>query len=250
MELAFLASVVLDSDILISSYATDAMFKSYRREFVILSELSAKAKIDPSDFSRMLGAGIDAKLLATMSETVASAANWEYYQTGIFQHWAEEQIKSAYKLALAQGYPDCIDVVERVMTAVALRQTKAATHHVRDVMAPALERITQRVRARGKIPGVSWGFSQIDQCTLGAQAGQLVVVGARPSQGKSAIMAQMARRMAKDGVTVGVGRCGRRGRRSVSPRMQVRTRKVLSFCTRKCWVVFRKPCRIPIPRSN
>jgi len=87
---------------------------------------------------------------------------------------------------------------------VALRQTNAKSKPIRELVNSALARITERVKLRGQIPGVSWGFNTIDDATLGAQGGQLVVVGARPSQGKSALMAQLARKMARGGTQVGV----------------------------------------------
>jgi len=203
-EWAFLGCVILDSDILVSSYLTETMFTTHRGVFRTLSDIAAKTKIDHTDVARLMGLGLDGVTISKLTEAVPSAANWEYYQKTIFEAWAEDTVKAAYRLALSEGFPGCIDTVERAVTAVALRQTNSKTKHVREIIHPALERVMERIRTRGKIPGVSWGFETIDQCTLGAQPGQFVVVGARPSQGKSAIMAQMARSMAKDGQTVGV----------------------------------------------
>jgi len=203
-ELAFLGCILKDSDILVSSYLTEAMFTKHRPIFKALVELSTKARIDADDYPTLMQAGIDAVTIAKMQDAYVTAHNWEGYQKAIFEAWAEDCVKAAFRLAQSEGYPQCLDTVERAMTAVALRQTNAKTKHVREIIHPALERVVERMKARGKIPGVSWGFEALDSCTLGAQAGQLVVVGARPSQGKSAIMAQMARKMGRDGSMVGV----------------------------------------------
>lgn len=203
-EMAFLGSVLLDSDILASSYLTEAMFATHRRVYTALVDLSAKAKINSDDLPMLIRAGVDGQTVAKLIQATPSSANWEFYQKGIFEAWAQSEVHSAYKLALSQGYPDCLDVVERTMTAVALRQTNAKSKPIRELVNPALARITERVKLRGQIPGVSWGFDTIDEATLGAQGGQLVVVGARPSQGKSALMAQLARKMARGGTQVGV----------------------------------------------
>jgi len=203
-ETAFLGAVLLNSDILASSILTDVMFTSRRGVYRILVALAAKTKIDGDDIPMLMGAGLDGVTITELTTAMASSANWEWYQTKIFEAWADDQLKSAFKMALSQGYPDCLDVVERTMTAVALRQTHGKTNHVRDILGPAFDRIRARMEARGKIPGISWGMSTIDECTLGAQAGQLVVIGARPSQGKSALMAQAARTMGTNGHNAGI----------------------------------------------
>lgn len=54
-----------------------------------------------------------------------------------------------------------------------------------------LEELTRR-RADRRVAGVSTGFIELDQMTDGFHPGQLVIVAARPSQGKSAIALQFA----------------------------------------------------------
>lgn len=54
-----------------------------------------------------------------------------------------------------------------------------------------LEELTQR-RAHRRVAGVSTGFVELDQMTDGLHPGQLVLVAARPAQGKSAIALQLA----------------------------------------------------------
>jgi replicative DNA helicase len=50
----------------------------------------------------------------------------------------------------------------------------------------------------GNVRGVSYGFTAIDKATQGAKPGQLVIIAARPSQGKSALMGHLVRNMAKE----------------------------------------------------
>jgi len=52
--------------------------------------------------------------------------------------------------------------------------------------------------------GVKTGFSGLDNITHGFQFGDLVIISARPSMGKTAIATNMARRQAKFGIPVGV----------------------------------------------
>ena len=55
-----------------------------------------------------------------------------------------------------------------------------------------------------RIDGVATGFVDFDRCTHGLQPGQLIINGARPAQGKTALMGNMATNMAKNGVRVGI----------------------------------------------
>jgi replicative DNA helicase len=52
--------------------------------------------------------------------------------------------------------------------------------------------------------GITTGFKRLDSQTGGFHKGQLIVIGARPSVGKSALAGQMAVGMARDGVKVGI----------------------------------------------
>lgn len=52
--------------------------------------------------------------------------------------------------------------------------------------------------------GIPYGFRTIDRITYGAQPGQLIVIGARPSVGKTAYIAKIALNMASSGAPVGV----------------------------------------------
>ena len=49
-----------------------------------------------------------------------------------------------------------------------------------------------------KIPGLSSGFRQLDEVTIGWHPSELVIIAARPAMGKTAFGISMAKRMAMD----------------------------------------------------
>lgn len=57
---------------------------------------------------------------------------------------------------------------------------------------------------RGKVIGLQTGFSLIDNVNGGFRGGQLIVLGARPAVGKSALMGGLAVEFAKQGAAVGI----------------------------------------------
>lgn len=58
--------------------------------------------------------------------------------------------------------------------------------------------------AGGKLRGITTGFARLDQRLGGFHAGDLVILGARPSMGKTALMVNMALSAAKAGHAVGM----------------------------------------------
>lgn len=84
-------------------------------------------------------------------------------------------------------------------------QTKAAEHDWVDMtqLMVDLYRHQEEMKLTGGI-GIKTGFKSLDRENGGFQKGQLVVIGARPSVGKSAFMGGMAVEMAKEGKTVGI----------------------------------------------
>ena len=60
------------------------------------------------------------------------------------------------------------------------------------VVASALTEIRQRVERRGQVVGVSSGYPDLDRLTSGFRGGQFIVVAARPSMGKTALLINMA----------------------------------------------------------
>lgn len=56
----------------------------------------------------------------------------------------------------------------------------------------------------GKIPTITTGIKQLDYANSGFLPGQMIVIGSRPSVGKSALMAKMALDIAKTGKKVGI----------------------------------------------
>lgn len=66
-----------------------------------------------------------------------------------------------------------------------------------DSIAEALERTREAKALGGRMPGLSFGFERIDKMTNGAKPGELIVVAARPSMGKTALSVQLSETFAR-----------------------------------------------------
>ena len=76
---------------------------------------------------------------------------------------------------------------------------------IRSVLAYAFERIDELHRQKGKLRGISTGFTALDNLLAGLQKSDLVVLAARPSVGKTSLALDIARHVAvKEKIPVGI----------------------------------------------
>ena len=74
--------------------------------------------------------------------------------------------------------------------------------HVRGIITGALRayEVRRENRKKGIFTGVPTGFEELDGITSGWQGSQFVIIGARPSMGKTAVALQMIKASAKNGI--------------------------------------------------
>ncbi|MCG8351020.1 MAG: replicative DNA helicase [Chloroflexales bacterium] len=97
-----------------------------------------------------------------------------------------------------------LDQAEQTIFAVSQRQARGAFTPIGSVLSAyfdALSALQQRQRAT---VGVPTGFGALDNVTGGLHASDLIIIGARPSMGKTSLALSMAYTQAMDGYRVGV----------------------------------------------
>jgi replicative DNA helicase len=98
---------------------------------------------------------------------------------------------------------DAIDRAQAALMGVTTRQQSRWTS-LGELMPAAYEHLGQLHEHQGAILGVPSGFSGLDRLTGGFKAGELIIVAARPSVGKTALAIQMARHAAGHGHPTGL----------------------------------------------
>ena len=87
----------------------------------------------------------------------------------------------------ADPVSDILGVAEKSIFDIVMRRHEGATlKHISDVLPDTYLRIEQLTELKGSIDGVPMGFVDLDNLLTGLHGGELVIVGARPSMGKSA----------------------------------------------------------------
>src|SRR3989338_5598356 len=101
---------------------------------------------------------------------------------------------------------DILDVVEQKIFSISQQGILKNFVPIKEELKGAYERIEKLHQGEdGKLRGVPTGFTQLDSMLSGLQKSDLIIVGARPSYGKTAFVLDIARHAAaKYGETVGI----------------------------------------------
>src|SRR4029078_13393032 len=82
--------------------------------------------------------------------------------------------------------PDLVDRAEQIIFELSQQRVQSEFSHIEALLKESFERITQLYESGEDLTGVPSGFRDIDRLTGGFQAGNLIIVAARPSMGSSA----------------------------------------------------------------
>lgn len=139
--------------------------------------------------------------LASLTQKVGTGANVEYYAGILQQKTIQRNLIDASYAILKEAFSPSVNVDElsakaqdSIYKAIA-GNLKNPYKHVSEVINDSMERI-QRVQNSTGVTGVHSGFHKVDQFTMGWQPGNLIILGARPSVGKTAFALNLARNAA------------------------------------------------------
>ncbi|MDQ4029450.1 MAG: replicative DNA helicase [Actinomycetota bacterium] len=91
---------------------------------------------------------------------------------------------------------DLVDRAEQIIFELAQQRVTGDFSHIETLLKESFERITALYEAGAEITGVPSGFRDLDRITSGFQPGNLIIIAARPSMGKSALGLCMAANLA------------------------------------------------------
>jgi len=142
--------------------------------------------------------------LMQIGDFVPTTSNVAMYAKLVKQHSNRRLvIESAYK-AMNNAYSFDSDAAmvmdEMVDTVGVIGSSNNNTQHVDDFIADEIEEILKRT-VNDK-SGIRTGFNALDDMTNGFRQGELFILGARPSMGKSALALQCALNIARNNVSV------------------------------------------------
>lgn len=140
--------------------------------------------------------------LSELAGSVPTAANIEYYARIVEEKsLLRRLIRTATNIA-TDGYTreDEVETVlneaEKSILEVAQRKNAGAFQNIKDVLVRTYDNIELMHSRVGDITGIPTGFTELDRMTAGFQRNDLIIVGARPSVGKTAFALNIAQNVA------------------------------------------------------
>jgi replicative DNA helicase len=131
--------------------------------------------------------------VAELAALVPSTSNVEHYAR-IVKEMATLRglVRAGQEIAkLGQERPgeviDLVDRAEQIVFDLAQQRVTGDFTHIETLLKESFERITQLYEAGAEITGIPTGFRELDLITSGFQPGNLVILAARPSMGKSSL---------------------------------------------------------------
>jgi len=134
--------------------------------------------------------------LLKLAESVPSASNIEYY-AGVVKDKAllRELIRASSEinsnaLDASRDAQEIIDDAERQIFEIGSKRISSAAVNLKELLEETFQKLQEN---EGKtITGLPSGYHELDQLTAGFQNGELIILAARPSMGKTSLLMNIA----------------------------------------------------------
>ncbi|HYA31791.1 MAG TPA: replicative DNA helicase [Thermodesulfovibrionales bacterium] len=212
-EQSILGAVLLENDALLKAIEilspADFYRESHRKLFNVMLELFEKNEaMDLITVSEVLKRKNElddvggVTYLSSLVDMVPTAANVRYHSKIVKQKaLLRALLKSATEIA-AKVYEssmeadEMVDFAERTIFDISDKRTKTSFVTLKEVIKSSFEMIEHLYDKKEAITGVPSGFPDLDELTTGFQPGDLIIIGGRPSMGKTALGLNIAQHVA------------------------------------------------------
>ncbi|MGI9078903.1 MAG: replicative DNA helicase [Gemmatimonadaceae bacterium] len=208
-EQAVIAAMLLDQDAILraSEHVDDTMFyrEGHRRIFRAMVSLSERGDVvDPLTLAEELSrhGDLDASggkdYIGFLVDAVPTAANVEYHARIVKEKALQRRLIETATSIISDAYEgkstsaELLDEAEQKIFAVSQQRGAQGFMRIKELLWPTMERIEELQRGGKTITGVASGFTDLDELTTGFQPSDLIIVAARPSMGKTALVLNMA----------------------------------------------------------
>ena len=133
---------------------------------------------------------------------LGTAANAAYYIDILIEKYTLRGIIRVCNEYSARSYEEQNDVptllndVEQKIFAIAQDRYKDRSIGIKKMVMDAITTIHELTERKGSITGLSTGFGKLDQMSNGLQSGEMFIIAARPSMGKTALAMNIAEHIA------------------------------------------------------
>jgi replicative DNA helicase len=212
-EMSVLGGMFIDPDAVVKAIEVvdDSMFfrEGHRRLYRAMIRLWEQGEvIDSVTLSEQLKNAGDydaiggAAYLAQLLDAVPTAANIEYHAKIVREKALLRRLIEAATSIIQATYDSggeveaLLDDAEQKIFQIAQSNDRKGFVWIKELLWPAMEQIELLSQSSSAITGVPTGFADLDEKTAGFQRGDLIIVAARPSMGKTAFTLNIAQHAA------------------------------------------------------
>ena len=140
--------------------------------------------------------------ISELTSTVPTSANVEYYARIVQGNSVRRALLKTAREIIAQAHDESLDSraiieeAEKRIFEVTEKQQTSAFKAVREIIPDAINEIERLYNSKNAYTGIPTGFGSLDRFTSGFQRSEFIVLGARPSVGKTALALSMASNIA------------------------------------------------------
>jgi len=140
--------------------------------------------------------------LASLPDAVPSAANLEYYLEIVREKFVLRRMISTCTEVVSRAYEHqgevdtLLDEVERDVLRMASDRVTGGNRTIKDLVHSAIHTIEEYHQRQGKLGGLGSGFLDLDKMTDGWHEGEMIIIAARPSMGKTSLAMNMVEHVA------------------------------------------------------
>lgn len=209
-EASLIGGLLLDNEAIhrLPSIEPDAFYRREHRDiFAVITELAAAGKAFDvvTVYERMMQAkglaSVSLVDLNALAQYVPSAANIRRYGELVNEKSRLRQLISAGDEIAASGFTAtdpaaAVDAAQMTLAKLATVRSRKEPRHITHSLTEYLDLLNDL--AEGKNPALSTGIAGLDRLMNGGlRRGELMVIGARPKHGKTAVALALARNLAR-----------------------------------------------------
>lgn len=143
-----------------------------------------------------------AAYIASLTDVVPTAANVEYYAHIVLDNATRRNLIKMSEQIKASAFDETRDVrsiledAEKKIFSITDLDRTIPIYSMGEVVPHTLDIIEKHVKNHAGYTGIPSGFSELDQMTSGFQDSEMIIIGARPSIGKTAFALSMMQNIA------------------------------------------------------
>jgi len=159
----------------------------------VIQELKQTGKLDEAG---------GAAYVSSLTTVIPSSANIEYYLQSVLDHSLRRALlRVAAEIGVTaydetRDSPEILEEIEQDIFELRDNRQAFSYNKIDEVLTRTIDKIDEAYRTKKTITGIPTGFDKLNEMTSGFQPSDFVIIGARPSIGKTALALNMAAHIA------------------------------------------------------